>query len=214
MRRALNLLLALLFFSCVSYEEKTAFKEDFSGTSTLRFTVPELMAPQLDADFYALKEKAGSEVSPGVVLLKALRRQEEEKVSYELVVSFKTPEAFARFLTRRDKRETLKVEEGEDGIYFSRRVETDEKLGPSLLVYPLADFPWTYETTFPYRVLETDGKLLADGKSVLWEFDLYTLLASGRLEMSAKLEKPSTFERLLLRLKRELEGLLKRLGLK
>jgi len=153
-------------------------------------------------------------VSPGVVLLKALRRQEEDRVFYEIEVSFKSPGALAGFLTREDKREKIEVKEEEETLLFTRRVETDERLGPSLLAYPLAEFPWTYRITFPYRVLETDGKLLSDGKSVLWEFDLYTLLASGRLEMSAKLEKPSPFERFLLRLKRELEGLLKRLGLK
>jgi len=58
MRRALNLLFGLIFlFSCVSYEEKTTFREDFSGTSLMRFAVPELLAPQLDRDFYALKER-------------------------------------------------------------------------------------------------------------------------------------------------------------
>ncbi|NPB06863.1 MAG: hypothetical protein GXO03_04575 [Aquificae bacterium] len=216
-------LLLALSFSCFTYHEKLTFNESFSGEGVQRLTVPSLLASQLDPDFYKLEEKLKKEPEKvnGVTLTKVRRIQEGNTVTYEVYFTFKDLKSLAKYLSTDLREESITVKEEGEFVNFERvskkkEREVSKEEEEALALYPLSEYYWTYEAVFPYRVVETNGKLENDRK-VVWKFDFYTILTAERLDMEAKLKKPSFVYEILKRLglheNETVLNLLKKLGL-
>ncbi|WP_461829001.1 hypothetical protein [Aquifex sp.] len=51
--------------------------------------------------------------------------------------------------------------------------------------------------SFPYKVIKTNGNLQEDKRTVVWQYDLYSLMSMDRVVMLAELKEPSLFEKIL-----------------
>ncbi|NPB07508.1 MAG: hypothetical protein GXN96_01105 [Aquificae bacterium] len=218
----LSLFLSLLVSSCILYEEEVSFNEDFSGKAKLSLKVPSVIATEIDKEFYEIKDQISRgelKEKEGIKLLAAKRVQEGNVVTYLFEISFKNPQAFSSFLSSEKSKEEIKIREEGSRLYWSRTIkrspgmEEDEEV----IAYVLSDYVWTYRVIFPYRVLDANGKVQEDKKTVVWKYDLYTILSSPQIEMAATLKRPTLIDRILkffgLEDNERVRNFLKKLGL-
>lgn len=201
----------LIFFlfllqSCVVYKDKITYKEDFSGKAEIKLIVPPFVAKELDKSYTKVKLKEGVE-EKGVKIIKVNKVYEANNVIYTLILAFKSPERLREFNVKDfiegEKFFNISVKKKGEYFYWERVLNFEENEKKPLsederaIAALLGSYVWEFKVIFPYDVIKTNGNLEEDKRTVLWQYDLYTLMETDKVLMFAELKEPSLFEKLL-----------------
>ncbi len=196
----------VLFQSCIVYKDRITYNEDFSGKAEVKLIVPPFVSKELEKSYTQIKLKEGTE-EKGVKILKVNKTYEANNVIYTFVLSFRSPEALRNFSVKDfvegKKLFNIKLTREKEKIHWERVLEFDKKDKKPLsedeqaLAALLGGYVWEFRVSFPYRVMKTNGNLQEDKRTVVWQYDLYSLMSMDRVVMLAELKEPSLFEKIL-----------------
>jgi len=222
MKKFFKIILAFLLLtlaSCMEYKEEMNLNKDFSGTIYMNFIFQNFLLEgdnntKLDKELQELKEKAKKYKGIDIIFIK--KEPLASKTSYKIKIRFSDLKTLEKFLNEEssNRRGTnsrksiynFRLVELDDYIKFERVIrinedrenyqDEEEAILENLTQLILTNYLWKFKITFPYKVLDTNGILLEDNKTVEWTFDLYTL-SKKPVKMEVKMEKPSLLNKII-----------------
>ncbi len=196
----------LLLQSCIVYKDSITYNDDFSGRAEVKLIVPPFVSKELEKSYTQIKLKEGTE-ERGVKILKVNKTYEANNVIYTFVLSFRSLDALKNFSIKDfvEGRKLFNIKLSREGkkIRWKRVLEfSNEDRKPlseneQTIAALLGSYVWEFRVSFPYRVIKTNGNLQEDKRTVVWQYDLYSLMSMDRVIMLAEIEEPSLFRKIL-----------------
>jgi len=199
-------LAALLYAGCFDYREEIWFNKDLSGRIEMHFIVPEFFvdmseqAGRTDNLFTpeGIRGRFGS--IPGLTLLGAETRTEEENRMIDITLEFDSLESFRRISNATKETDFLGDitvnRTGKGNVSFSRTISLTDSLMQSVTMYDemLNKRFWITRIHFPGHIISTnapDQNVDADtGNTVIWAYSI-AVLTKGHRTMYAVYSAPS-----------------------
>jgi hypothetical protein len=203
----------------MEYREEMSLNKDFSGTIYMNFIFQNFLlegdnSNKLDRELEELKEKAKNYKGIQIVFIK--KEPLASKTSYKIKIRFSDLKTLEKFLNEessssrgtnsRKSMYNFRLVELDNYLKFERVIrinddtqaysDEEEALLQNLTQLILTNYLWKFKITFPYKVLDTNGILLEDNKTVEWTFDLYTL-SKKPVKMEVLMEKPSLLKKII-----------------
>ncbi len=220
----LSIIFSLLISSCISYNEEININKDLSGTASFELYFPNALLENEDNDLSKDIEKVKKEAEKykGIELIEAKAVPVGSQTKYLVKIKFSSIDDLKKFFNSNVKDQktegsgekdsanlkntdlfNIKITHKNGKIKFERIITPDETQNEEddftkgLLQTMLANYIWTFKTKFPYEVIETNGDLQQDKRTVVWKYDLYTLFDKG-VKMEAMIKEPSLLDKIII----------------
>jgi hypothetical protein len=208
--------LILIFSSCIKYEEEMILNNDFSGSIYMDFLFSNLTdedSQSLEKELDKLKERAKQ--FKGVDVVFAKKEILGSNTRYKIKLKFSHIKRLEAFFNENNGKDSLgnglynfKLTSKDGLLKYERNIKLkgiSDDLGENFVFKEfvrsiLANYIWKFSVRFPYEVIETNGELLDDKRTVRWEYDLYKLTEDS-VKMEALMKEPSFIERLIMKIK-------------
>jgi len=213
----LLLILPIISFltSCLRYNEETTLYKDFSGITTVEVLLPKMFADDKDMDetFYNLDKLEKEMKEKGDVELIKMKRavvgpNMKVFIKYRFNSVDKMNALFTLFMDEFWKtgklKEFTKVTYNGRKVKFERVIGNDEKVNSQdseelavfeeLVKAGFTSSVMRFKIRFPYKVIETNGVMFEDDRTVEWAFTPYDFMTRD-IKMKVKMERFKIFNK-------------------
>lgn len=185
---------AIIVAGCINYDQEVTLNADGSGTVMVHYTSddPEgTQAPKLAfTEEDITNEYANSNVTVrdiNVVIPAEGETGSHEATYYLDFDNVADLNGYGVFAVEDKMTQVFSLADTDDTAVFTQTcnltMDVEDTSG-------LTDYKFTYSLTCPGNVIETNGTVAADGKTVTWEYPLPDLI-NKTVEMTASYEKPA-----------------------